>query len=194
MKDRLDARGALDAAVIRGSGMEEAAQAHGRYEVTCVGRDGKVKWEDHFDNLVTVVGKNFALNTYLAGVAYTVTGPFMGLISSEGFAAGPSNADTMASHAGWNEAGGNQNPTYTGPRKTCAWSAAAAGAKSLSAVLAFAITSAGTVKGAFIVLGTGAVNVIDDANGTLYSAGLFAGGDKLVDNGDTLNCAYTASL
>jgi len=103
-------------------------------------------------------------------------------------------ADTMASHAGWTEAGGSNAPTYTAPRKTAAWSAAAAGAKALSAVLSFVFTGGGTVKGCFLVYGTGAVNTIDSTAGVLYSAGVFTGGDKVVVSTDTLNVSYTASL
>jgi hypothetical protein len=57
-----------------------------------------------------------------------------------------------------------------------------------------AITGAGTVKGCFMVLGSGALNTIMNTAGTLYSAGTFSGGDKVVGNGDTLNVSYTASM
>lgn len=183
-----------DAVVIRGSGMLENAEAHGHFEAECFDKDGVLKWRDAIENVVTTVGKNLALDTYLAGAAYTVTGPFMGLISSVGYGAGPVAGDTMASHAGWTEAGLANAPTYTAPRKTAAWNAAAAGAKSLSAALSFAITGSGTVKGAFLVYGTGAVSTIDNTAGTLYSGGLFTGGDKVVVATDTLNVSYTASL
>ena len=64
----------------------------------------------------------------------------------------------MASHTGWLEAGGaDAPPTYTGNRKTAAWSAATAGGKALSAALAYAMTGTGTVKGAFLVYGTAAL-------------------------------------
>lgn len=171
----------------------ESAHAHGIYTVECIGPDGKVKWADVIDNLVLTAGKNLALDTFLAGSAYTVVGPFMGLISSVSYTA-IAAGDTMASHTGWTEAGGTNAPTYTAPRKTAAWSAASAGSKAMSAALSFAITSAGTVKGCFLVYGTGAVSTIDNTSGTLYSAGLFTGGDKVVANLDTLNISYTASL
>src|SRR5499427_408677 len=123
--ERAHARECNDASVIRGSGLSEAAEAHGRYEIECIGADGQLKWREVIDNVVQTVGKNLALDTFLAGSAYTVTGPYMGLISSTSYSA-VSAGDTMASHAGWLEAGGANAPTYSGNRKTAAWSAASA--------------------------------------------------------------------
>jgi hypothetical protein len=117
----------------------------------------------------------------------------MSLISSTSYSA-ISAADTMASHAGWLEAGGANAPTYTGNRKTCVWSSASTGSKALSSALSFAITGTGTIKGCFILFGAGALNTKDDTNGTLYSAGLFTSGDRSVINGDTVNVSYSTSL
>lgn len=191
--EKLNATDSNDATVIRGAMHTEKAFAHGRYFIECIGADGKIKWTDIAENVVTTVGKNLALDTYLAGSAYTVTGPFMGLISSTSYSA-VAAADTMSSHAGWLEAGNANAPTYTSPRKTAVWSAASAGSKALSAALSFAITGTGTVKGCFLTYGTGAVSTIDNTSGTLYSAGLFTGGDKVVASGDTINVSYSASL
>lgn len=191
--EKANAAASADATVIRGAGMSERAEAHGVYTVECIGPDGELKWRDTCENVVATVGKNLALDSYLAGSAYTVVGPYMGLISSTSFSA-VAAADTMASHSGWLEAGNANAPTYTSPRKTAAWSAASAGAKALSAALSFAITGTGTVKGCFMVYGTGALTTIDNTAGTLYSAGLFTGGDKVVANLDTLNVSYTTSL
>jgi len=192
-EERADARESSDASVIRGSGIGEQAEAHGRYEVECIGADGQLKWRDVIENVVCTVGKNLALDTFLAGAAYTVTGPFMGLISSTSYSA-VSAGDTMASHAGWLEAGGTNAPTYTGNRKTAVWSAAASGSKALSAALSFAITGTGTAKGAFLCFGSGASATKDNTGGVLWSAGTFSTGDKAVVNGDTLNVNYSTSL
>jgi hypothetical protein len=192
-EERAHARERTDASVVRGSGIGEHAEAHGRYEVECIGADGKLKWRDTIENTVATVGKNLALDTFLAGSSYTVVGPYMGLISSTSYSA-TAAGDTMASHSGWLEAGNANTPTYTGTRKTAAWSAAASGSKALSAALSFAITGTGTVKGAFLVFGSGAVNTVDSTAGTLWSAGTFSTGDKAVVNGDTLNCSYSSSL
>jgi hypothetical protein len=153
----------------------------------------EVMWTDRAKNVVTTVGKNLALDSYLAGSSYTVVGPYMGLISSTSWSA-VSASDTMSSHAGWLEAGNANAPTYTSPRKTAAWSSASSGSKALSSALSFAMTGTGTVKGCFLVFGSGAVSTIDNTSGTLYSAGLFTGGDQPVVNGNTLSVSYTAAL
>ncbi len=192
MDDKLNSLAEVGVSLTRAGGLSEAAVAEGTYTVECF-RDGVLVWEDTIPNTVVTVGKNLALDTFLAGSAYTVTGPFMGLISSVGYSA-ISAADTMSSHAGWTEAGNANAPTYTSPRKTAVWSAASAGAKALSAALAFAITSTGTLKGAFMTYGSGAVSTIDSTAGTLLSAGLFSGGDRAVLNGDVVNVSYSLSL
>jgi len=192
-EERAPARECSDASVIRGNGIGEQAEAHGRYEVECIGADGKLKWRDTIENVVATVGKNLALDTFLAGSAYTVTGPYMGLISSTSYSA-VAAGDTMTSHTGWLEGGGANTPTYSGNRKTAAWSSAASGSKALSAALSFAITGTGTVKGAFLCYGSSASATKDNTGGTLWSAGTFSTGDKAVVNGDTLNVNYSTSL
>jgi hypothetical protein len=154
------------------------------------------KWSDEIDNTVMTEGKNVILDQALAGAAYTVTGPYMGLISSVSYTAiAATDVGTQINGTnGWKEAGGANAPTYTGNRKTCVWSAAAGGSKALSASLSFAITGTGTVKGAFLVFFTNAVATKDDAHGTLVSAGLFGTGDRAVLSGDTLNVSYSLGL
>lgn len=182
----------LKAGVISLRTTENKIGFKGVFSVECVGSDGVVKWRDTIDNVVAIVGRNVMLDAALAGSTYTVTGPYMGLISSTSWSAVSEN-DTMGSHSGWLEAGLANTPTYSGNRKTCVWSSASGGSKALSSALVFNITGTGTVKGAFIVYGSGALDTKDNTAGTLFSAGLFTGGDKVVGNGDTLNVSYTAS-
>ena len=190
--ENLEALSQGGASLSRAGGMAEKAEVHGKYRVECIGADGQVKWSEDFDNLVTTVGKNLALDTFLAGSGYTVVGPYMGLIN--GSAASAVVGDTMASHAAWLEVGGANAPTYSGTRKTVSWSSASNGSKATSAAASFAITGSGTIGGCFLVFGAGASATIDNTGGTLYSAGAFSGGSKTVANGDTLNVTYTASL
>jgi len=182
----------VDASVTRGGGSAEKLEIVGHYDIQCIGPDGKVKWEESFDNLVTTVGKNLALDTILAGSSYSVTGPYMGLIGTQGGSI--LAADTMASHSGWLEAGNANTPTYSGSRKTAVFSSASAGSKALSSALSFSITGTGTVTGCFMVFGSGAVATIDNTSGTLLSAGSFTGGSKSVSSGDTINVSYSLAL
>ena len=162
-----------------------------------------VIWRDTAKNTVCTEGKNLALDTFLAGSAYTVVGPFLGLISSVSWSATAATdvAAQINGTNGWKEAGhAARAPEWTTPaadaRRTtnAGWNAAAAGSKALTAALSFSISTSGTVKGAFLVYGTGAVATNADTNGKLMSAGVFSGGDKVVANLDTLNVSYSLAF
>lgn len=168
------------------------AELSGRYTAVLRDKDGNVKWEDEFDNLVTTVGKNLALDTLFAGSSYSVVGPYLGLIN--GSASSAAAGDVMSSHAAWLEVGGANAPAYSGTRKTLSFSSASGGSKTTSVAATFTFTSGGTVGGCFLVLGTGALSTIDNTAGTLYSAGAFTGGSKTVGAADTLSVNYTSSL
>jgi len=146
----------------------------------------EVKWTEVFDNLVTTAGKNDMLDKYLAGSSYTAAW-YIGLIGSTSYTTGAAVTDTMASHGGWAE-----DVEYSqAARVTTAWSAAAAGSKALSAACVYSINGDGTtIKGCFL----NSVSTKSGTTGTLFSAGLFTGGDKILANGDTLNVSYTATL
>lgn len=182
MKASIIAQAAAAACLMTGAGMAEAAQLGGRYRVECVGADGQVKWVDYIDNLVTTVGKNDLLDKYLAGSAYTAAW-YLGLISATGYTA-VAAGDTSASHAGWTESTAYSNATRPAP----SWGSASAGSKASTAT-AFTINATDTIKGAFLISNS----TKGGTTGVLYSAGLFAAGDRSVINGDTLNVTYTAS-
>jgi hypothetical protein len=148
-------------------------------------------WADTIDNLVTTAGKNHLLDNYLAASSFTVTGPYMGLVNGSPT---PAAGDTMSSHSGWTEAGNANAPAYTAPRKTVTFSSASSGSKASTGTYTYAFTSGGTVGGAFMVLGSGAVSTIDNTSGTLFSCGAFTGGNKTVSNGDSLTATWSLGV
>lgn len=173
------------AGIGRPSSSLEQAVAQGRYTVECRSADGSLKWSELVDNLVTTSGKNDALDKYLSGSGYTAAW-YLGLIGSSGYGVGPALADTAAAHAGWVE-----DQSYTqGTRPAASFASASAGSKALSAAAAFTLNANVTIKGCFLI----SASAKGGATGVLYSAGLFSGGDKVVQAGDTLNVSYTASL
>jgi hypothetical protein len=126
-----------------------------------------------------------------AGVAYVYDAAFhasaalspwyIGLIDNSGYSA-LAAADTMASHAGWNEF-----TTYTEANRV-EWAEGATAARSITNATAasFSISGSGTVKGAFLVSN----NTKSGTTGTLWSTGVFAS-PPTVANGETLKVTYT---
>jgi len=194
MKDKLNAVESANASISSLAGMGESCQAEGVYTFKCFEYEGgPLLWEDTVHNVVATVGKNLMLQTALTGSGYTVVGPYMGMISSVSYTTGPAAGDTMASHSGWTEAGTTNAPTFAA-RIAPSFGTASAGAISTSAAVSFTMTGAGTLKGAFIVYGTGAVTTILNTSGTLLSAGLFTGGDQPVNSGNVVQVTYSLSL
>lgn len=160
----------------------ESISISGKYDVSCYGADGELKWEDTIHNLVMTVGKTDILTNYFTGSGYTAAF-FLGLLNTGAtYAIG----DTMSSHSGWTE-----NINYaSATRPAPSWNAASGTARSTTAT-AYAINGAGgTIAGAFLTT----VSTKSGTTGVLYSAGNFTGGDKVVANGDTLNVTYTANI
>lgn len=196
--ESMQAQAAAAAMVARGALLGEAMETHGRYHVVCHDADGNLKWEDDIENVVCTEGKNFALDQILGGTAFVAA--YLGLISSVSWSA-VAAGDTMAQIAGtngWREAGTTNAPQWTTPasgaRGTPSFSAASGGVKSTSAAVTFSISTSGTIKGCFVVIGTGAVATNLSTAGKLLSAGTFTGGDKVVGNGDTLSVTYSLTL
>lgn len=184
MRDAAKATGHSAAALASNCAAAEAATARGRYRVECRDKDGRLKWTDAIENLVTTDGKNDALDKYFAGSGYTAAW-YMGLISATSYTTGPAAGDTAASHGGWTE---DQNYS-AGTRPALSWNAAASGSKATQAA-SFSFNATTTIKGCFLITN----NAKGGATGILYSAGTFGGGDKAAASGDTLNVTWTGSL
>jgi hypothetical protein len=178
----------VEATVTRGAGQIELVGLVGTYTAECYDAQGNLKWSDTIKNLTTNVGRQNLLNSYFAN---TGGGAIVMGLKGTGTAA---YTDTQASHATWDEVGGANAPTYSGTRKTPAFSSATNADPSVlttSSAVVFSMTGSGTVAGAFINVGGSAT--IDNTTGVLFSAGDFTAGSKTVTTGDTINVTYTLS-
>jgi hypothetical protein len=182
-----------------GAKANELLGIEGHYHVVCHDKDGNLKWEESFPNLVNEVGKELLFNTLLrTSGTYTTVGPFLGLINGATPTFG-TGTDTQTSHAGWTEF---VNYTVGGSavRGTAVFGAATSAGSTptnvttcTAAAITYTITGAGgTVGGCFLVTGSGAVDTQSNTGGVLYSAGAFAVA-KITTAGDTVAVTYSTT-
>jgi hypothetical protein len=182
-----------------GAQANEILGVHGHYHVVCRDKDGNLKWEESFPNLVNEVGKELMFDTLLStSGTYTTVGPFLGLIGGAAPTFG-TGSDTMTSHAGWTEF---TNYTVGGSpvRGTAVFGAATSTGSTPTNVttctataITYTITGVGgTVSGCFLVTGSGASSTQSNTGGVLYSAGAFAVA-KVTTVGDTVAVTYSTT-
>jgi hypothetical protein len=181
-----------------GAVANETLGIEGHYHVECRDKDGNLKWEESFPNLVNAVGKELMLDTLLKGSSYSVTGPFLGLISGAAPTFG-TGSDTMTSHAGWTEftnytvGGSAVRGTAVFASATSSGSTPSNVTTSAASAITYTITGGGgTVGGCFLVLGSGASSTQSNTGGTLYSAGAFTTA-KITTAGDTVSVTYSTT-
>jgi len=172
----------FDATTKKGGRNEHRTLLAGHWGVKCFNRQGELKWEDHFDNIIVNEGLDHALDVVLASGTQITTGWFIGLTNTSPT---PAAADTLASHGGWVE-----NYSYSESVRQ-AFVPAAVSSQSTdnsSNKASFAIAVDGqTIGGAFLSTD----NAPSGTSGTLWAVGAFSGGDKSADSGDTLEVQAT---
>lgn len=170
---------------------EEMTGLGGVYTMTCYDKDGNIKWEDQFHNLVVNQGLQDLNTKYFKGVTYTAAW-YLGLVdgaTAPTYAAG----NTLASHSGWTEIAGTGfgGTVYTGNRKTATFGTATTADPSVidnsASTAVFSIAASATIAGAFLC------DQPTSTSGVLFSAGNFTGGNKTVASGDTVNVTYQFS-
>lgn len=176
----------------------EGLGVEGHYHVVCRDKDGNLKWEESFPNLVVAAGKELMLDTLLKGTSYTVVGPFLGLTK---VSLTPAATDTMTTLVTTNAAEFT-NYTVGGSaiRGTAVFASATSTGTTPSNVttssataITYTITGAGgTVYGCFLVTGAGAVSTQNSTAGTLYSEGNFTTA-KVTTAGDTVSVTYSTT-
>jgi hypothetical protein len=176
----------------------EGLGVEGHYHVVCRDKEGNLKWEEKFPNLVVAAGKELMLDTLLKGTSYTVVGPFLGLTK---VSLTPAATDTMTTLVTTNS-GEFTNYTVGGSavRGTAVFASSTSTGStpsnvttSAAAAITYTITGAGgTVYGCFLVTGAGAVSTQSSTAGTLYSEGNFATA-KATTAGDTVSVTYSTT-
>lgn len=176
----------------------EGMGVEGHYHVVCRDKDGNIKWEEQFPNLVVAAGKQLLLDTLLrTSGTYTTVGPFLGLTNAS---LTPAATDTMTTLVG----GGKEFTNYTvggsAVRGTAVFSASSSSGStpsnvttSTAAAVTYTITGGGgTVYGCFLVTGSGASSTQSNTSGTLYSEGNFSTA-KTTTAGDTVSVTYSTT-
>ena len=146
------------------------------WKVTCLDKDGNVKWEENEKNIIVTAGLNHILDTQFHATTQ-VTAWYIGLKA----AGTPIAADTMASHSSWLESTG-----YAGDRKEWTEGASSAGSMTNASSVDFTINATATIAGAF--LNTAATGTA----GTLYGVVDFSSA-RAVISGDTLQVTVTVT-
>ncbi len=146
------------------------------WKVTCLDKDGNVKWEENKKNIIVTVGLNHILDTQFHATTQ-VTAWYIGLKAT----GTPLAADTMASHSSWAELTG-----YAGDRKAWTEGAAASGSMTNGTSVDFTINATATIAGAF--LNTAATGTA----GTLYGVVDFSSSRDVI-SGDTLQVTVTVT-
>jgi predicted secreted protein len=167
----------------------------GTYHIVCHDKNGNLKWEEGFPNLVVNAGKQLMLDTLLrTSGTYTTVGPFLGLTN---VSITPALTDTMTTLVGGSKEFVNYSTTGGAGIRGTAVFAAAASTANVSSANATAITytitgTGGNIFGCFLVTGTSASNATGSTAGTLYSEGNFAT-SKSTSAGDTVSVTYSTT-
>lgn len=169
---------------IDGNALAAMRSGHGhRYQIECRDKRGHLKWVEYVENLVVNTGLDDILDKYYRGSAYTAA-HYIGLLSGTPTVAA---GDTMASHAGWTEVAAY---TEAARQSFTPGSVSGQSVDNSASKAAYSINADSTTVGG-IFLTTDSTK--SGTTGTLVGAGAFTGGNKAVDNGDTLNVTATAT-
>ena len=168
----------------RSPSVHEGFRPVGRFEVEHY-RDGELLAKFAVLNGIVDAGLNHLLETEFHG-GTPITTWYVGLVDNGSFSAFD-NADVMSGHGGWLESVAYSN----GNRPT--WGAGAAAARQITnaSTADFNINAGATIKGLFIVGGTGG-GTKSGTTGTLWSTAAFSTPYPVL-SGDVLKITYTLS-
>jgi hypothetical protein len=180
--DKLNSHSLVSASSTMCGSAAEQADAQGVYLVECYSADGKLRWKDVAENVVTTQGKNFLLDTILAGSSYTAAW-VLSLYTAGTAAATATYAVPIVTEV---------LNSVLATRPATAWTAASAGSKASSAI-SCAIIGSATITGVMVMKGSSTIGDTAAGSAVLLSEGAL-GASRAVLSGDTLSVTYTLSV
>lgn len=181
MRQAVRANVRMDVEALRKARNLGAVGIDGHWEIVCRAPDGRVKWRDTIENLITNAGLDHALDIVLSA-GTQITSWFVGLTDGTPTVAA---GDTASSHAGWSEVTAYDEATRE------AFTDGGVSSQSLdnsgSAAQFTISTNSTTVGGAFLISNS----TKGGTTGTLFAVGAFSAGDKSLDDNDTLDVTAT---
>ena len=179
-RDRIAAASEAAGVSAARAGLLADAGLRGRWEVICRDRFGREKWREQIRNLVTNAGEDYLLDVGLANGSKVATW-YIGLIDSTPTVA---ETDTTSSHSGWTEV---QDYDETTRQAFSPNAVSGQSVDNVGSLAAFTINANVTVGGMFLI----SESAKGGTGGTLYAAGAFSGGDKVLQTSDTLQVQAT---
>lgn len=143
-------------------------------------------WREHFKNTIVDVGLDDILGVYFRSATQTATGNwFMGMTNADPvFAPG----DTMANHPGWTDF------TAVSETNRPPWGQDPVSGQSItnSTPVTYSCNANGQTAGGLFIVNE---NTIAGTTGTLFNGGAFTGGNRALNDGETidLTCTINAS-
>lgn len=183
--DKAKARDIASVEIVRGAPAHDGVLARGFWHIECYDSEGNLKWVDDAQNLVVNQGLDHLLDVTLSG-ATQITTWYVGLTDNT---PSPAAADVMSSHAGWTEF------TEYSQATRVTWTDGGVSGQSVSnsgSPASFSVNNStnGGLGGLFLV----SENTKGGTTGTLYSVVAITGGNRVVNNGDTINATYTFTM
>lgn len=161
------------------------------WHVWCHDKDGRLKWEDEFENLVTTEGMKHELDTEFGAGTQAATW-YIGLVNNAGWTA-YAIGDTAAQIGGtngWAEAtvyDETTRPEFVENEPTGTTTVSLDNSVNKAV---FTISATVTIRGCFLV----STNTKAGTTGTLSAVGDFTGGSRALVDNDVLNVQVTCSL
>jgi hypothetical protein len=186
MNEKMNAEAVSGATLSTTGGIVEEGKAVGIYHIECHDSQGNLLWSDVAPNTISYQGKNFLLDQGFAASSYTASWS-MSLITAGTATTASTYASPIVTEV---------TSSIIASRPVVTWTASASGLKTATATT-FSIIGSATIIGNMLVAGGSGVATVGNTSatgGVFFSGASFAGGNKVVNSGDTLSVQYSVQI